>query len=84
MYVLIENVISNPYALLVVGFSLAGAMAFITFLRGALSGARQLTMIDENSEHLAHYRTHAVHGVVLMAFFFAVWEAVRWIANFFV
>ncbi|HVV15498.1 MAG TPA: hypothetical protein VHD55_03820 [Candidatus Paceibacterota bacterium] len=82
MPVLIEGVISNPYTLVVVALSLAGAFAFITFLRGTLSGLKQLTTINENAEELEHFRTYAIWGVALMAFWFALWETIRVVLAF--
>jgi hypothetical protein len=80
MSVLIENVISNPYALIILGLSLAAALGFIVFLRGILSGLKHLTNINENAEELAHTRTRAVWGVILMAFFFGLWETIQVLA----
>jgi hypothetical protein len=77
MYLFVNNIISSPYAIVVTLFSLAAAFAFITFLRGFLSGFKQLTTINENSEELEHFRTYATWGVVLLAFLFGLWETIR-------
>jgi hypothetical protein len=77
MYLFIQNIISSPYAIIVTLLSLAAAFAFITFLRGFLSGFKQLTTINENSEELEHFRTYAMWGALQLIFFFGLWETIR-------
>ncbi len=81
---LIELIITNPLADIEIAFSVAAGLAFLLFLRGFLSGLKQLSTIDENVEHLEHYRTRAIHGVTLLVVIFIAWEAFRWFIGLFV
>ena len=83
MGMLIDTIISHPYGDIVVFLSAAGALSFLLFLAGFLAGLPQLFTISMHAEHLAHARTRAVWGVILMIFFFVLWEAVRFVAGLF-
>ncbi len=83
MGVFIVDIISNPYYDLVVVISLCVGIGFVIFLSGFLSGFGHLYKIEENEEHLNHYRARALWGTMLVLFFFILWEIVRFVAGLF-
>ncbi len=80
---LIDTIISHPYGDIVVFLSAMGALSFLVFLAGVAGGVKQLFTINAHAEHLAHARTRAVWGVLLMTLLFVLWEAIRWMFGLF-
>lgn len=74
---------ANPYLSIAYVFAFFAAIAFLVFLRGFLSGFMPLFTLEGHSGHMAHHRTRAVWGVLLLAFIFVLWEIVRWFAGLF-
>jgi hypothetical protein len=79
----LSNFLADPLYYIGYLFAFGGAMGFILFLRGFLSGFGHSIRQDGHAEHMDHYRTRAAWGVLIMAWVFAWWELVRWIFSWF-
>ena len=79
MTALLTAIATHPVQDIEVLLSLLAALAFITFLRGFLTGMQQIIQINMDAEHLAHARTRAMWGMMLLWIFFGVWEVFRFI-----
>ncbi|HVZ76096.1 MAG TPA: hypothetical protein VG934_02370 [Candidatus Paceibacterota bacterium] len=80
---LIDTIVSHPYSDLVVLMTFFGALSFVTFLRGLLTGLPHLFTINVHAEHLEHSRVYVVWGVLLLAWLFMLWEGIRVVTAFF-
>lgn len=80
---LIDTIATHPYSDLVVLMTFFGALSFVTFLRGFLTGLPHLFTINVHAEHLEHSRVYAVWGVLLLAWLFMLWEGIRVAATYF-
>ena len=80
---MLESFLADPLYYIGVVFSLAAALAFITFLRGFLSGIVKAFTMNASDSHMDHWRVYSVWGVFLLAAIFVLWEIVRWIAGLF-
>ena len=77
---LLLAIATHPLQDIEVMLTLLAAMAFITFLRGFLTGLQHLLLINMDADHLEHTRARAMWAMMLLWVFFGAWEAVRWIA----
>lgn len=66
-----------------VGLVLAflGALAFLTFLRGFLSGVPHFFTLSTHDDHQAHHRTRVTWGFFAMVFLFILWSIISWFAR---
>ena len=83
MIAYLSNFLADPLYYSGYLFAFGGAMGFIIFLRGFLSGFGHSLRQDGNVEHMDHYRTRAAWGVLIMAYTFALWEFLRWALSWF-
>ncbi len=61
-------------------FAAVAAIAFLTFLRGLLSGSPHLFTIAAHDEHQDHHRYHVIRGLTGLFGLILAWETVRVIA----
>lgn len=79
MDVFIANVIYNPLPIIGALFSFLAVVALLVFLRGFLSGVMYLFTLNGNDDFLFHARIRVLWGFLLLVFFFAAWEVVRFV-----
>ncbi len=59
----------------------AAAIAFLTFLRGFLSGMPGLFTLSSHEGHQTRHKYHAVRGVTGLFGLLLLWETLRLVAN---
>ena len=63
------------------------AIAFLTFLRGFLSGFPHFITLSSHEEHQKHHREHVERGTMMLVALFVGWELLRgvvlWITGLF-
>jgi hypothetical protein len=74
-----DVVFADPVTYVGYVFAFVAAIAFLTFLRGFLSGFPSLFTMNWNEEHQEHYRIYATWGVMMLLYIFILWEIVRWV-----
>jgi len=79
----IANVLQNPLPIVGATISFFAVVAFLVFLRGFLSGVMYLFTLNGNDDFLLHARIRVLWGFLLLVFFFAIWEVVRWVLALF-
>lgn len=81
-----QSFFSDPLLHIGYFFSFVSAFAMLIFLRGFLSGVSYVFTMNWHDEHMEHYRTRAIWGVMSLIFIFILWEIVRaftlWIQSF--
>ncbi|HVV39216.1 MAG TPA: hypothetical protein VHD31_02720 [Candidatus Paceibacterota bacterium] len=75
---LLNIIATHPVQDVEVLLSFLGGFSVIIFLRGFLSGLPQLILINMDAEHLAHARTRAMWGMMLLWALFGIWELFRY------
>jgi hypothetical protein len=76
-----DVVFAHPFTYLGYIFAFVAAIAFLTFLRGFLSGLPSVFTMDWHEGHQEHYRVYCTWGVMALVYLFIVWELVRWIVG---
>lgn len=76
-----DKVLATPFHYLEALFAFLAAYAFLMFLSGWLNNVGNIFKMDGHDEHLEHANTHQVHGLLLLAALFYVWEIVRTMAS---
>lgn len=75
------NLLSDPLWFIGLVFALLGALAFLVFLRGFLSGVPHFFTLSSHEEHITHHRTRIMWGFWSMVVLFILWRIVAWIAD---
>ena|ERR1700722_16803121 len=83
MIPLLSNFLADPLYYIGYLFAFGGTVGFLLFLRGFFTGISHVIKQDGHAEHMDHYRTRAVWGVLIMAYFLGLWEILRWIFSWF-
>lgn len=81
METLLNNFLSDPMFYIGAIFAGFAVLAFLTFLRGFLTGAPELFTNNSNYEHLRIAYTRVLWGTFLLVIIFAVWEVLRLIVG---
>ena len=83
METLLNHFFSDPMFYIGGFFAGLAVLAFLTFLRGFLTGIPELFTNNSNYDHLRIAYTRALWGMFFLIIIFAVWEVVRFVASWF-
>lgn len=73
--------VSDPMWFIGLLLATLGALGFLTFLRGFLSGVPHFFTLSTDDEHLQHHRVRTTWGFWIMVFVFIVWSLLRWFTS---
>lgn len=61
----------------------AAALAFLTFLRGFLSGFPHFFTLSSHDEHQHHHRVRVMWGFMLLVVIYLAWRLLSWFGSLF-
>lgn len=77
----LNNFLSDPMFYIGALFAGLAVLAFLTFLRGFLTGIPELFNNNSNYAHLRIAYTRVLWGTFFLVIIFAVWETLRFIVG---
>ena len=81
MFGFVNSFLSDPVWYIGLVLAFLGALAFLVFLRGFLSGTPHLFTLSGHDEHIAHHRVRITWGVWSLLILYIIWRVVVWLAD---